>query len=84
MISAETVCPPADDDDFGKPRVEGLKQFGEAIEFRIVNFVAYSALIIVRSFGHSLLQQGTENPLTDSVRLFFPTRGMVRYIEPHL
>jgi hypothetical protein len=50
MRSVEAVCPPAEDDDLGKPRVEGLKQFEEAVEFRIVNFVADGALIIVRSF----------------------------------
>jgi hypothetical protein len=44
MVSVEAVCPPADNDDLGKPRVEGLKQLGEAVEFRIVNFVAYGPL----------------------------------------
>jgi hypothetical protein len=50
VVSIEAVCPPADDDDLGKPRGEGLKQLGEAIEFRIVNFVAYGPLMIMRSF----------------------------------
>jgi hypothetical protein len=38
MIAVEAVCPPADDDVLGKPTVEGLKQLGEAVEFKIVNF----------------------------------------------
>jgi hypothetical protein len=28
MIPEEAVCPPANDDDLRKPRVEGLKQLG--------------------------------------------------------
>jgi hypothetical protein len=40
------VPTPADEDDLGKPGVEGLKQLGEAFEFRIVNFVSYVAKTI--------------------------------------
>jgi hypothetical protein len=46
MIAVEAVCPPADDDVSGKPTVESLKQLGEAVEFRIVNFVSYVAKTI--------------------------------------
>jgi hypothetical protein len=50
MIAEEAVCPSANDYDLRKPRIEGLKQLGEAIDIRIVDFVAYRVFIIVPSF----------------------------------